>query len=134
MKPVISQRVAVQFLPCLNFWKANVKTLNRSLILFFPIVNRLAAILESGGLRSITLAIQKLKRIANRTIFNRDMAGERFRNRNIFGVMKAIFQDGGQKVQFRRKMVKAKFKEHHVGYSETQTNCKSDYNQQRYGR
>src|SRR6267154_633673 len=79
------------------------------------------------SLSSIMLAIQKLKRIANRTIFDRDMIDKRFRNGKIISVMKAVFQDGGRTVQFRRKMFRAKFKQHHVGYSETQTNCKSDY-------
>src|SRR6267154_1687085 len=86
------------------------------------------------SLKTITLAIQKLERIANRTIFNRDMVDERFRNWNIFSIMKVNFQDGGKRVQLRRKMVRTKFKDHHVGYSETRTNCKSDYFQQRYGR
>src|SRR6267154_2768875 len=56
------------------------------------------------SLRIVMLAIQKLKRIASRTIFDRDMVDERFRNREIVSVMTNIFQDGGQTNKFRRKM------------------------------
>src|SRR6267154_95960 len=56
------------------------------------------------SLRTVMLSIQKLKRIANRTIFHRDMVDERSRNREIVSVMTTIFQDGGQTNKFRRKM------------------------------
>src|SRR6267154_1493592 len=44
------------------------------------------------SLSSIMLAIQKLKRIANRTIFDRDMIDKRFRNGKIISVMKPFFK------------------------------------------
>src|SRR6267154_507545 len=50
------------------------------------------------------LAIQKLKRIVNRTVFDIDMVDERFRNGKTVSIMTAIFQDGGQTDKFRRKM------------------------------
>ena len=49
------------------------------------------------------LAIQKLKRIVNRTILDRDMVDERFRNREIVSAMTAILQDGGQTVKYGQK-------------------------------
>src|SRR6267154_203907 len=55
------------------------------------------------NLKTIMLAIQKLKRIVNRTIFDRDMVDERFRNREIVSVMTAILQDGGQTVKYGTK-------------------------------
>src|SRR6267154_1287894 len=85
------------------------------------------------NLKTLMLANQKLKRIANRTIFDRDMVDERYRNRKIVRLMTDIFQDGGRTDRFRKKRFKTKFKDHHVGYSETQTNCKSDYIRQIYG-
>src|SRR6267154_6497822 len=86
------------------------------------------------NLKTLMLANQKLKRIANRTIFDRDMVDERYRNGKIVRLMTDIFQDGGRTDRFRKKRFKTKFEDHHVGYSETQTNCKSDYIRQRYGR
>src|SRR6267154_2443513 len=83
------------------------------------------------NLKTIMLAIQKLKRIVNRTIFDRDMVDERYRNRKIVRLMTDIFQDGGTD-RFRKKRFKAKFEDHHVGYSKPQTNCKSDYIRQIY--
>ena len=49
------------------------------------------------------MAIQELKRIANRTIFDRDMVDERFHIRELVSVITAIFQDGGQTVSLERK-------------------------------
>src|SRR6267154_1063092 len=110
MKPEISQLPAAQFSSRLCFWITKMKTFSRPLIL-------LAAIFQDGGqadklrrkmfkqsLRIVMLSIQKLKRIANRTIFHRDMVDERSRNRKIVSVMTTIFQDGGQTNKFRRKM------------------------------
>ena len=73
------------------------------------------------------MAIQKLKPGANRTTGDRDMVDQRFRNSKIIRVMIAIFQDGGQTDKFSRKMFRVTFKDHRVGYSETQTRFKSDY-------
>src|SRR6267154_2574777 len=57
MKPEISQLLVFQFPSRLNFWIPNMKTLNRSLILFCSIVNRWAAILENG----VFLAFSNMK-------------------------------------------------------------------------
>src|SRR6267154_2096841 len=73
------------------------------------------------------MIIQKLKLGANQTTGDRDMVDQRFCNSKIDSVMTAIFQDGGQTDKFRRKMFRIKFKDHHAGYPETQTRCKSDY-------
>ena len=48
----------------------------------------------------------RLERIANRIIFNRDMADKRFRNTEMVSVMTAIFQDGGQTVTYMSKQYK----------------------------
>src|SRR6267154_2741935 len=78
------------------------------------IVSIMTAIFQDGGqtdkirrkmftriLKAFIMAIQKLKRVANRTVFDRDMVDERFRNRKIISVMTAIFQDGGQTINYR---------------------------------
>src|SRR6267154_976770 len=75
-------------------------------------------------LRVIMLAIQKFKRIANRTIFSRDIADERFCNRRIVSVMKAIFQDGGQTVNYMSKRYKRSIEGLHLRYTKTQTRWK----------
>ena len=80
------------------------------------IVSVMTAIFQDGGqtekfrkkmftrcLKTITLAIQKLKLIANRIIFDRDMVDEIFRIRKIVSVMTAICQDGGQTINYRSK-------------------------------
>src|SRR6267154_1650349 len=85
------------------------------------------------NLKTLMLANQKLNRFANRTIFDKDIVDERQRNRKNLRLMTDIFQDGGRTDRFRKKRFKTKFEDHHVGYSETQTNCKSDYIRQRYG-
>ena len=55
------------------------------------------------NLKTLMLANQKLNRFANRTIFDRDMVDERFRNREIVSTMTAILQDGGQTVKYGTK-------------------------------
>src|SRR6267154_855249 len=55
------------------------------------------------NLKNLMLANQKLNRFANRTIFDRDMVDERFRNREIVSTMTAILQDGGQTVKYGTK-------------------------------
>src|SRR6267154_1863769 len=113
---------------------------------FRKIVRLMTDIFQDGGrtdrfrkkdseqnLKTLMLANQKLNRLAIRTIFDRDMVDERQRNRKILRLMTDIFQDGGRTDRFRKKRFKTKFEDHHVGYSETQTNCKSDYIRQRYG-
>ena len=69
------------------------------------------------SLRIVMLAIQKLKRIANRTIFDRDKVDEKFQNREIVSVMTAIFQDGGQTVNYRSKRYKRSIESLHLRYT-----------------
>src|SRR6267154_1535906 len=98
------------------------------------IVSVMTTIFQDGGqtnkfrrkmfrqsLRTVMLSIHKLKRIANRTIFDRDMVDERSRNRKIVSVMTAIFQDGGQTVNYRSKRYKRSIESLHLRYTKTQT-------------
>ena len=72
------------------------------------------------------LAIQKLKRIANRTIFDRDTIDTRFRNEKISSVMKPIFQDGGQTVNYGTKEYRGSIEGLHLRYPKIQKRCKLD--------
>ena len=90
------------------------------------------------------MAIQKHERIANRTITDRDMIDKRIRTMTDVNVMLAIFYDGDQTVRFETQMFQKRVKQIRLfrnslfrnsnaiqklkRYSETQTNCKSDYN------
>ena len=78
------------------------------------------------SLRTIMLAIQKLKRIENRTIFDRDMVDERFRYRKIISVMTDIFHDGCQTVNYRSKRYRRSIEGLHLRYTQIQTRWKLD--------
>src|SRR6267154_1808183 len=65
-------------------------------------------------LKTITLAIQKLKLIANRIIFDRYMVHEIFRIRKIVSVMMTTFQNGGQTVNYRSKRYKGSIEGLHL--------------------
>ena len=55
-------------------------------------------------LKHITLAIPKLKRIANQTVIDGDMIGENVRTTTNVNVISSIFQDGDQTVHFGTQM------------------------------
>ena len=103
------------------------------------IVSVLAAIFQDGGktgkfrrkmfvqsLKTIMLAIQKLKLGANRTTSGKDMIDERFRIRKIVSVVTAIFQDGGQTVSYRSKLYKRSIEGLHLRYTKTVIRWKLD--------
>src|SRR6267154_5116832 len=69
------------------------------------------------NLKTLMLANQKLKRIANRTIFDGDMVDERYRNRKIVRLMTDIFQDGGRTDKYGTKSKWGSIEGHHPRYS-----------------